>query len=388
MKLSSAPVSPCLERAASRRLGFVALFLVLVAATACGTRSASSVSQATQVPTSTPIAAATATEITWNGAIDWNGAIGCVAPSRPSSAGGCVVQDAASGISLRVSQAYANVTNTVLQLDLSEPGAFQVQCIGINENPKTRRPFGQLLHGIDGYYGGPSALLAYEPLPTEDFGRPARLLTTVHIGPWLCPSVLGGATPYPSPSSAVDLTLNVPFAIIPVGSGHHVYHQAPVIKQGIGVQVQSLDFSPPHSLFYWGEYGRASGARIKLLFSGLPANLELLSFLKLESRSFYTEHRAPGLLRLQVPGMTVSTPAMTLLQNPEFPTDGQVRQVDPTVGPAGTVQLEVSYQGHGVPTGQPATLFISGIQLLTGGIDGTTGAVPVLPSRQITLPLR
>ena len=156
MNLSSAPVSLCLERAAPRRPGSVALFLVMVAATACSTRSASSVSQATQLPatqlpTSTAIVAPTATPIDWNGAIVWNGAIGCMASSRPSSAGGCVVQDAASGISLRVSQGYANVTNTVLQLDV-EPRALQVQCIGINENPKTRRPSGQLLHGIDGYY--------------------------------------------------------------------------------------------------------------------------------------------------------------------------------------------------------------------------------------------
>src|SRR5262245_20578099 len=173
MKLSVVLISPSLRWAAMRPPRAAALFLVMVVATACDARSASSVSQATQLPatqlpTSTPIAAATATAIDWNGAIVWSGAIGCMAPSRPSSAGGCVVEDVASGIALRVSNAYANVTNTVLQLDVTEPEAVQVQCIGINEDPKTRRPSGQLLHGIDGYYGGPSALLADEPLPAED----------------------------------------------------------------------------------------------------------------------------------------------------------------------------------------------------------------------------
>jgi hypothetical protein len=158
----------------------------------------------------------------------------------------------------------------------------------------------------------------------------------------------------------------------------------PVIRHGIGVEVQSLDFSPAHTAFW----GTAGGARLELRFSGLPATLELLAFIRLQSHYFFGGNHGPGLVRLHVPGMTVSTPMMTRLQDPEFLTGGEERSVDPTVGPAGTVQLEVSYQGSGVPTGQPATLFISGIQLLTGGIDGNSGSPPTLPSFQLTLPLR
>ncbi|HEV2456858.1 MAG TPA: hypothetical protein VGS80_00715, partial [Ktedonobacterales bacterium] len=87
---------------------------------------------------------------------------------------------------------------------------------------------------------------------------------------------------------------------------------------------------------------------------------------------------APGCIRGSV----------NVLQNPQWPQDSQVRSVDPTVGAAGTVQLEVSYQGSGTPTGQPATLSISEIQLLTGGIDGNSGSPPTLPTFQITLQMR
>jgi hypothetical protein len=85
--------------------------------------------------------------------------------------------------------------------------------------------------------------------------------------------------------------------------------------------------------------------------------------------------------------MTMSTPEFTLLQNPQWPQNSQETSEEPIIGSAGTVQLEVSYQGSGVPTGQPATLSISQIQLLTGGIDGKSGNVPILPTYQISLPL-
>jgi hypothetical protein len=79
---------------------------------------------------------------------------------------------------------------------------------------------------------------------------------------------------------------------------------------------------------------------------------------------------------------------MTLLQSPIWNPTGNETSEQPLVGPAGTVQFEVAFQGSGVPTGDPATLTISHIQLLTGGIDGTTGNPPTLPTYQITLPLR
>ncbi len=112
--------------------------------------------------------------------------------------------------------------------------------------------------------------------------------------------------------------------------------------------------------------------------------MELLSFIRLQSQNSIAGgtggNFGPGRIQLQIPGMSVSNPVFTILQHPLMPHDAP--SVDPTVGTAGTVQLEVSYQGSGVPTGQPATVSISQIQLLTGGIDGNTGA-PTLPTYQI-----
>ena len=190
------------------------------------------------------------------------------------------------------------------------------------------------------------------------------------------------------------ISVRVPFTISPPRLGGYTYHLAPTVKQGIGVQVQSLDYSPAHSAFY----GMAGGARIELVFTGLPADLELLSFIRVESQRTLngggmsgdgggtSGDHGPGLFELRIPGMTLNTPVMTLLQSPAWPENGQQTSEQPLVGSAGTVQFEVAFQGSGVPTGQPATLTISGIQRLTGGIDGNSGNVPTLPTYQITLP--
>jgi hypothetical protein len=160
------------------------------------------------------------------------------------------------------------------------------------------------------------------------------------------------------------------------------------VKHGIGVQVQFLQYAPSRTV----SYGTAGGASIELRFTGLPADMELLSFIRLQAHEYFGSSGSegddgPGLLELHIPGMTVSTPAFTILQSPAWPNNPAIPSVDPTVGSTGTVQLEVSYQGSGTPTGQDATLSISQIQLLSGGIDGNSSNVPTLPTYQITLPL-
>ena len=117
----------------------------------------------------------------------------------------------------------------------------------------------------------------------------------------------------------------------------------------------------------------------------------MLSFIRLESQEHFGASQGgdygPGLIDLQIPGMSVSTPAFTILQDPMWPQNGNETSEEPLVGTAATVQLEVSFQGSGKPSGKPATLSISGIQFLTGGSDGTSGNTPVLPFYQITLPM-
>jgi hypothetical protein len=85
--------------------------------------------------------------------------------------------------------------------------------------------------------------------------------------------------------------------------------------------------------------------------------------------------------------MSVSTPAFTILQDPTWPQNSNETSKDPIVGAAGTVHLEVSFQGSGKPNGNPATLSISQIKFLTGGSNGTSGTTPVLPFYEITLPM-
>jgi hypothetical protein len=356
-----------LEPATRRLLRLSTLFLLVLAAlSSCG------IGPANQGSTTLP-------------SIQGSKTIVCLPPSRPSPRGGCIVQDATTGISLRVTNAYADVTSTVVQLETTNTANYPLSIL----QPQVALQSGQILQGAGGYSTDPTAMVVAEPVPPNDFGPLVHLVASTHF---MVAESFGMNPPTlpPSPpwiNHVYGITVSVPFAIPAVRSGGSIYHKAPVVEQGIGVQVQWLEYAPSRTAFY----GHAGGASIDLLFSGLPEDLELLSFIRLQSQQSFgagTEgDNGPGQVDLNIPGMTVSTPAFTVLQNPPFPTGGNTRSVDPTVGSARTVQLEVSYQGSGVPTGKPATLSISEIQRLTGGIDGNSGSVPVLPTYQITLPL-
>ncbi len=352
-----------------RCAALVLVLIVLLAATACGVTTTS---QDAGGPTQLSSVIGTT-------------AMKCVSPAHSSSLGGCIVQYPATGISLRVSDAYADVTSTVMRLETTNTDNYP---LGI-ANTQLTLTSGTSLPVLGGYSGGPTILQVNAPLPVADFAPQVQLTATanfmVPITNGLYPPTLPPSPPWLK--NLDTISISVPFMISPVRSGGYSYHQLSATKQGIKVQVQSLDFSPSRKTFY----GMAGGARIELLFSGLPADMELLSFVRLQSRQTFggaTEgDNGPGLIELDIPGMTVSTPALTFMQNPVWPQNTNEPSVDPTIGSAGTEQMEVTYQGSGAPTGQPATLSISGIQLLTGGIDGNSGA-PVLPTFQFTLPMR
>jgi len=367
MNRSPALSTSLLPYAARRPLRLSALFLlVLTAAAACGVRPTR---QTNQGPASEPT-------------IVSQSDIVCESPAHPAPAGGCVVQDAATGISLRVANAYADVTSTVVQLETTNTAGYLLAIIW---GPQLALPSGRTFQAAGGESGALHSLTIYEPVPPSDYAPLVHFVTTAHF---MLPVYNGMNPPTapPAPPWLINdldrITVSVPFALAPARSGGSTYQQAPIVKQGIGVQVLWLQISPARTAFY----GPAGGASIELVFSGLPADMELLSFIRLQSQismgGLTQGDNGPGLVRLQIPGMSVSTPAFTVLQNP--PSHGSV---DATVGAAGTVQLEVSYQGSGVPTGQPATVSISQIQLLSGGIDGNSGITPTLPAYQITLPL-
>lgn len=332
-----------------------------------------------------PQTTATSASLTTTGTSD---GLGCVAPARPSPAGGCVTLDTATGISLRVTDAYADVTGTVIRVQMSNTTNFP---LGLDK-PQLALASGKLLQSeLGGMWGGDVSLAVFEPLPTQDFASRVELVASDRF---LMPMYNGLYQPTlpPTPTWLNDLskiTVRVPFMLSPLPIKSYSVPQAPMVKQGIGVQVQSFDISPAHDAFF----GAAGGARIELRFTGLPSDLELLSFIRIESARTLKDggtagDHGPGQIDLQIPGMTVDTPVMTLLQSSRWPPTGNQPSGEPTVGASGTVQYEVCYQGSGAPNGQPATLTISGIQWLTGGIDGNSGNVPTLPRYQITLPLR
>jgi hypothetical protein len=367
-------------RAPWRRAAFVLLVGASLAISACGhlTSDIPPASALTPVP---------------------SGNIGCLAPSRPASAGGCVTTDAATGISVRVAHAYADVTGTLVHLVSSNTYHYPLML-----NGRLSLKSGYVLQGrIGGYSTANDTVIGDEPLPTRDIAPNVEIVATATFGP---PISSGWSQPTyslipPWVNRVNDITIRVPFAISPLRAGGFNYHLAPTVEQGIGVQVQSLDYSPAQTSCF----GQMGGARVEVRFTGLPADLELLSFILVESRSPVYDSKScgtgngsagdngPGTFTLTIPGMSLGIPNMTLLQSPKFVTTGNEPSSGPTVGAAGIVEYEVAFPGTGAPTGQPAMLAISDIQALTGGLDGASpsvreGNAPTLPTYHITLPMR
>jgi hypothetical protein len=319
-----------------------------------------------------------------------SGNLTCLAPSRPAPQGGCVTTDAATGISVRVTGAYTDVTGTLAHLVTANTYHYPLM---LNGNLALRS--GYVLRDVGGYSGSDD-MIVDEPLPPQDFASHVEIIATATFGVpvyhGMYPPTLPPAPPW---LNHLDhITIRVPFTLNPARAGRLLYHQPPTIEQGIGVQIQSLDYSPSHSAFF----GQAGGARIEVRFTGLPADLELLSFIRIQSSrtipnsdggSGSSGDYGPGLFTLYIPGMTLGGAVMTLLQSPQWPTGGNQTSEEPHVGSAGTVQFEVAFLGGGTPTGAPATLTISGIQRLTGSMDPvTTANPPTLPTYQISLPMK
>jgi hypothetical protein len=299
---------------------------------------------------------------------------------------------------VRLTDAYADVTGTLVHLVTSNTYNYPLGAGG-----RLSLASGYVLkETIGGYSGGSDVLIVDEPLSPQDFSPNVEIIASVGFSP---PVYMGFYPPTmpPAPPWLNDLdhvTIRVPFTINPPRLGGFIYHQTPTVKQGIGVQVQSLDYSPAHSSCL----GEAGGARIEVRFTGLPADLELLSFIRVESRRYSiasscdgggtgsSGNLGSGRFALTIPGMSLGIPVMTLLQSPAWPTDSNEPSSEPTVGSAGTVELEVAFPGSGTPTGQPATLTISDIQALINNPAASqninTPNVPTLPTYQITLPLR
>ncbi|HEX9038589.1 MAG TPA: hypothetical protein VF808_16525 [Ktedonobacterales bacterium] len=378
MRRIPASMSARAARAAGRPLWLAALSLLLVGAAACGHLTTSQPGQG---------ASDALTRVSMGG-------IGCLAPAKPSPAGGCVTTDAATGISARVTDAYADVTGTLVHLVAANTYNYPLML-----NGQLALKSGYVLLGANGGFGSTGeTLIGDEPLPPQDFAPRVEIIATATLSP---PVSFGLAPPTYPPAppwlNRLDrIAIRVPFTLSPPRWGGFTYHQPPVVEQGIGVQVQILDVSPTHESCV----GEAGGARVELRFTGLPADLELLSFIRVQSQrasngsacygggTGSSGDNGPGLFELHIPGMTLASPVMTLLQSPQWPTGGNQTSEQPVVGPAGTVQFEVAFLGSGAPNGQPATLTISSIQRLTGGADPLKGTYPSLPTYQITLPMR
>ena len=139
------------------RMGLL-LILMLAALAACGLGT-----NASAPPTPT--------------AIPSQGGFVCLPPARTSVAGGCEVEDAATRIFLRVANAYADATGTVMQLQTTNTAGYPLD-IGAS---LLALQSGQDLASAGGTSGNAAATTIYEPLPPDDFGPQIHLVATAHF---------------------------------------------------------------------------------------------------------------------------------------------------------------------------------------------------------------
>jgi hypothetical protein len=287
MSWLSAPRHGLLNTVARRPLRLTVLLLLALVVAGCG-RETGAPSLVAPGGANTPIIVTNATPI------------GCVSPARPAPAGGCIVQDTTTGVSLRVVDAYADVTGTVAQLEETNADNYLLALM----TPQLKLASGYVLKGAGGgVTGGPTTVVFDEPLPPQDFAPQVQLVASADIAEPMYSMPPPSPSPTPSWLDKLNgLTLRVPFTLGPARSAAYTYSQPPVVEQGIGVQVQLLDISPGRTAFF----GPAGGARVELRFSGLPTNMELLSFIRMEWQRATSDgtsgDHGPGQLGAAYPG--------------------------------------------------------------------------------------
>jgi hypothetical protein len=292
-------------------------------------------------------------------------------PGQTASALACPVTD--QGITIQALYAYADALSTQVQVAISGavnmPSIVEAVLIDAQGHRFSDAGLGS------GYNGkNPSHVigdLGFAPLPAGDLRQPQRLMLLVtHILPTIPPG--------PSGKPYVTGKWQSSFTVVPTpGKLYHVT-MAPVVEQGIGIQAPSLEVAPTAQT----PIGQRGGVRVILTITGLPANALATNFQNLSPtrQVVCSEACDPAFAILTLPGWALAQAAnLTII--PLAPPAPVAQQ---TVGPAGTLQLELLYPGQGMPNGGTASLVIANARLWLAGDPN-----PIhLPTWQLTLPLQ
>lgn len=123
------------------------------------------------------------------------------------------MQDAATGLSLRVANAYADGTSTVIQLQTANTASYPLDI----SDSQLALQSGRTFKGAGGVSGGPVSSTIYEPVPPNDFRPLVHFVATAHF---MLPEYNGFTPPTlpPAPPWLNELdhiAMSVPFALAP-----------------------------------------------------------------------------------------------------------------------------------------------------------------------------
>jgi hypothetical protein len=281
-------------------------------------------------------------------------------------------------ITLHVTDANADAIGTTILVSISSPD-YAMQLMLNNAtilDPSITDVNGHTYSLIDTTYSYEQSFpekaggtFVFAPLSPHQLRQPMRFTFTAHH---VIP--VNGNSPG-EPGKQVTGTWQSTFTVNPVAGSFHQLQSSSVAEQGVCMQPQSLEAAPTTLR----DGFQHSGLRLILTVSGLPANTSLLSFYGwqptsgtgvqciLASGSSCKDPIPLTRAILTLPGFTPLTqaplPGSILLTTLPSPTAAQASSQ--TVGPTGTIQVELLYRGDGIPSGKSGTLVISNFNLLS-----------------------
>lgn len=295
------------------------------------------------------------------------------------------------GITVQVLYVYADPISTTVQAAISGVQLFDPSLLDPTLTDNKGHSFAFDAAGsiyTDTDPTNVTGIFKFLPLPTSMLHQALRLTFSAHN--------ITSVNKKP-PVAAGDATKkgdwSIPFTVNPVAGITHQLHLSAIFNQGIGVQIQSIEIAPTTQT----NMGQQGGIRILLTVSGLPSEMLLQSFYGWQPTDSPNPTTRGGALCTTVSTCIQSVPTSAVLTFPGFtantqgrngitvPLDSQFQSQAQTIGPSGTIQVELLYPGQGIPSGT-GTLTVANLHVLVSG-SVQPSIKSTLPPWHLTLPL-
>ncbi len=239
------------------------------------------------------------------------------------------------GVTLHLEQGYADAARTALTMRIQVPQGHNMV------TPRLDTAYlldsrGQRYAVLIGQQVGDEGLLEFVPLPIEALSSAQRL--TLVVQAMLPNGPVAGGSPLSGP-------WQIPFEVHPQTAHSTMLAAPPMTQSGVTLQPERLDMTP-------------AGARLVVRVSGLAADTSFLDATHFAQHGGDTIVGCPpnsgscvtsgstsdgALLRLESADGQILEPSWVLAMDPATPDLGVIPTARQTVGPSGTVEIEILF---------------------------------------------